>query len=191
VGTVAQAWALNNSKGKGLETRSWRFDFSGGLSATGVWLKAMSAPDAAPGTILLSDQGKKTLATDASDRVNRGEQVLALDLLFFGDGAPQNPGPHAYAQMIASAGERPLGLEAAQLIALARWLGVRKVRVLTAGPRSQVIARVAAALEPALFEEITHREGIDSLRHLLDAPVEYQAAPELFCLGLLKAFDLR
>ncbi len=186
--TLSQAWALNNSKSKGLETRSWRFDFSNGLSATAVWLKAIEAPANSPATLLLNDQGKKASPPEASDRVNRGEQVLAVDLLFTGDAAPQNPGPYAYIPMISSAGDRPLGLEAAQLIALARWLGVPKTRVETTGPRSQVIAKVAATLAPNLFSEVLPRAGLPNLRHLLTAPVEYQSAPDLFCLDLLSIF---
>ncbi len=183
---LAHAWAAGNTKQKGIETRSWRFNFQDGLSATGVWLKAVTASAGAPATILLADGGKKTAGEAVSERVNRGEQVLALDLLFFGDAAPRNPGPHAYAQVISSAGERPLGIQAAQLIALVRWLEAPRVRIEATGPRSQVVARVAAALEPKLFAEVVTREGLTSLRQLLDAPVEYQAAPELFCLDLLR-----
>lgn len=184
---ITQAWALNNSKSKGLETRSWRFDFSNGLSATAVWLKAIEAPANSRATILLNDQGKKASAPEASDRINRGEQVLSVDLLFTGDAAPQNPGPYAYIPMISSAGDRPLGLEAAQLIALARWLGAPKTRVETVGPRTQVVAKVATTLVPNLFSEILPR-ATPNLRHLLNAPVEYQSAPDLFCLDLLNAF---
>jgi hypothetical protein len=185
--TITQAWALNNSKSKGLETRSWRFDFSNGLSATAVWLKAIEAPANSTATIVLNDQGKKASAPEASDRINRGDQVLAVDLLFTGDAAPQNPGPFAYIPMISSAGDRPLGLEAAQLIALARWLGAPKTRVETTGPRTQVLAKIATMLAPNLFSEILPRAA-SNLRHLLNAPVEYQSAPDLFCLDLLNAF---
>ncbi len=188
---VAQAWALGNTKSKGLETRSWRFDFSNGLSATAVWAKAIAAAETGPVTILLHDEGKKAAGTEAADRVNRGERALAVDLLFLGDAAPQKPGPAAWAQMIASAGDRPLGIQAAQLIALARWSGASRVRVETSGIRTQVIARVAATLAPGLFAEIVPRNGMASLRRLLDKPVEYQAAPELFCLGLFGVLDLR
>jgi hypothetical protein len=33
-------------------------------------------------------------------------------------------------------------------------------------------------------------DAIPSLRRLLDAPVEYQQAPDLFCLDLLRNFDV-
>ncbi|MBI3668069.1 MAG: hypothetical protein HY236_17860 [Acidobacteria bacterium] len=177
-----------------METRSYCFVLDHGLSAAGVWLKAIAAPVTAPATVILNDKGKKAAAAEVSDRVNRGEQVLAVDLLFTGDGAPQKPGPSDYTQMLASVGERPLGMEAAQLVGLARWLskisGGRQVRLETTGIRSQVAARVAAALEPGLFSAVVVRDGMPSLRHLLDAPVEYQDAPDLFCLDLFKEFDL-
>ena len=49
---------------------------------------------------------------------------------------------------------------------------------------------LAAALEPSLFSEIVIREGMPSLNYLLEKPVEYQEAAELFCLDLYKDFDL-
>ena len=187
---VARAWALANTKRKGLETRSYRFEFSSGLSATGVWLKAIAAPENAPVTLVLNDQGKKSAQAAVSDRVNRGEQVLAVDLLFTGDAAPQKPGPHAYAQMLATLGERALGIEAAQLAGLTAWTGRRPVRVEASGIRSEMAALAAAALDPAGFSEIVIRDGLRSLGQLLAAPVEYQAAPDLFCLDLYRQFDV-
>jgi dienelactone hydrolase len=190
---LEHAWALDSTRNKGVETRSYRFAFTNGLSATGVWLKAIASPADASATIVLDDRGKKAGAAEVCDRINRGEQVLAADLLFFGDAAPQNPGSWSYAQMLAATGDRPLGLEAAQLVELARWIqaGRRpRVRVETHGIRSQVVALVAAALAPDLLAAPTVREGMRSLRHLFDSPVEYRAAPDLFCLDLYKNFDI-
>jgi dienelactone hydrolase len=190
---IDNTWALGSSSNKGLQTRSYRFDFRNGLSATGVWLAPLQGGVAAA-TIVLNDKGKKSSDAAVSDRVNRGERVLALDLLFTGDIAPQNPGLFSYSEMLAATGDRPLGLEAAQLISLARWLrqnsGAAKVRIETTGIRSQVVAQVAAALEPELFSEVMVSGGMRSLRHLLDAPVEYEAAADLFCLDLFKLCDL-
>ena len=79
-------------------------------------------------------------------------------------------------------------------MAVAKWLRAKsatpKVRVETRGIRSQVVAQVAAALEPELFSEVRVHEGMQSLSYLLDAPVQFQDAPELFCLDLFKEIDL-
>lgn len=56
--------------------------------------------------------------------------------------------------------------------------------------RSQVEAVTAAALEPSLFRQVVSHGGIHSLRYLLDKPVDYRTAPDLFCLNLYKYFDL-
>jgi hypothetical protein len=186
---VATAWAMANTKGKGLGTRSYRFDFRNGLSATAVWLHAIAAPEKSPVSIVLNDNGKKASDVAASDRVNRGEQVLAVDLLFTGDAAGPKGETSDYAQMLAATGDRPLGMEAAQLIAIARWIGGHP-RLEASGIRSQMAAQVAAALEPELFSQLVVTGGMKSLRHLYDAPIEYEAAPDLFRLDLYKQFDV-
>jgi dienelactone hydrolase len=190
---VERAWAATNTHRQGLETRSYRIDYDNGLSAAAVWARALSAGEPAPATVVLHDKGKRAAAAVAADRVNRGEQVLAADLALTGEAEPQNPTARGVAQLLATLGERALGHEAAQLAALARWLrtqGAPSVRVETTGIRSQLIALVAAAVEPGLFAEVRVRDGMHSLAHLLDAPVKYEEAPDLFCLDLYKEFDL-
>jgi hypothetical protein len=95
--------------------------------------------------------------------------------------------------MINTTGARPLGIEAAHLIELAQWLkrqGATRVRLETNGPRTQVAALIAAALEPSLFSKVEIRNGMSSLRYLLDKPVSFQDAADLFCLDLYKFADL-
>jgi hypothetical protein len=53
-----------------------------------------------------------------------------------------------------------------------------------------VTALIAAALEPGLFSEVVVRDGMSSLQYLLDAPVRFQDAPDLFCLDLYKHYDI-
>jgi len=191
---IASAWRMWNTKNKGLETISYRFDFDNRLTATGVWLKALAAPADAPATLVLNDNGRKEAGAAVSDRVNRGEQVLALDPLFMGETIPQKPDPTDWELLVATTGDRPLGIEAGQVIAAAKWLrqisGQQSVRLETSGIRSEVVGLVAAALEPGLFSEQVSRQAMSSLGFLLDTPVIFRAAPELFCLDLLKDFDI-
>jgi hypothetical protein len=95
--------------------------------------------------------------------------------------------------MIYTTGDRPLGIEAAHLIGIANWLkqrGAASVRVEASGMRNQVVTMVAAALDPSMFSEVVVRNGIASLRYLIDKPVPYMEAPDLFCLDLYKVTDL-
>src|SRR6267378_390306 len=132
-------------------------------------------------------------ASYVSDRVNRDEQVLALDLTFFGDAWKENE-PFSYAQILDGEGDRPLGLQAAQLLAIANWIracaGAQKVRLESRGIRTQTIGLVAAALQPDLLSEVIVHEGMSSFDFLLQKPVTFDEAPELFCLDLYKDFDL-
>jgi hypothetical protein len=196
--TLDRVWTLANTKNKGVETLSYLFEMTdsatkSGLTANGVWLKAIESPGNAPLTVILNDKGKKDAGAEVSDRINRGEQVLALDLLFTGD-AWKDTEPYSYAQILGALGTRPLGLEAGQLLEIVRWIrgksGATKVRLESTGIRNQVAALAAAALEPDLFSEVRIHEGMRSLGYLLEVPVTFQEAPDLFCLDLYREFDL-
>jgi hypothetical protein len=67
---------------------------------------------------------------------------------------------------------------------------VDELQLETFGLRSQVIGLAAMALQPGLFGEAVVWAGATSLGFLLDSPVSYQDAPDLFCLDLYKEFDL-
>jgi dienelactone hydrolase len=191
---LEHAWALTNTKNKGVETRSYQFLFANGLSAAGVWAKAINSPNEAPATLVLNDKGKKAGASVVSDRLNRGEQVLAVDLVFTGDAAPGQDDFEEFPLMLATTGDRALGMEAAQLVSLAQWMkksfGSRKIQVESTGIRNQVAALIAADMEPTLFSEVAIHEGMPSLQYLMDVPVKFESAPDLFCLDLYKEFDI-
>jgi dienelactone hydrolase len=205
--TMTNVWPEFNTYHNQVESISYRFELSNGLGATGVWMKEVQSKTDAPLTIVLNDGGRQAAASErwdrvpeVGDRLARGQQVLALDLIFFGDSAPDVPMTQ-FTQMIAAEGERPLGLETAQLITLARWAkshwSAQTLRVEATGIRSQVIALLSAALEPRLFWQVETWDGMRSLSYLLDEPVDYggyfgkaAAAPDLFCLDLYKDFDI-
>jgi dienelactone hydrolase len=197
--TVGRAWLLANSYHNQLETLSYRFEFTNGLSAVGVWLKHVDATPNAPLTIVLDDEGKSKAAKEMLDgmpliasRLERGEQVLVMDLLFTGDAAPDNS--PIFAEMLAATGERPLGMETAQLIGVGMWANATlhpdALRIESIGIRSQVISLIASDLASNLFSAISIHSGMHSFAYLLDQPIHYDAAPDLFCLDLYKDFDI-
>jgi dienelactone hydrolase len=198
--TVSHAWPEQDTYHNQVQSLSYRFEFSNSLAATGVWLKDVQTQPHAPLTIVLNDEGKEAAATEAwgpfpevADRMERGDQVLVADLVFTGDAAPSQPTEY-FTEMLAAAGERPLGMEAAQLIGLVHWAvdkwSPASVRVETTGIRTQVISLVAAALQPGIVSQIENGAGMRSLSYLLNKPVLYTAAPDLFCLDLYKNFDI-
>jgi len=189
----AALWPVACAKSGGVESISYVFEYGNGLSANGVLTRAMGCPDNAPVTIILNDRGKKESAAPVAARVAKGDQVLALDLAFFGNAWRDVPVPE-YVQIIHGLGERPLGIMVGQLLDIASWMhdraGGARIRVESAGLRHQVVVLAAANLEPGLFSEITIRDGVKSLSSLLERPVQFSQAPELFCLDFFKYFDL-
>jgi hypothetical protein len=210
--TVTHAWLVKATSENKVESRSYRFEFSNGLSATGVLFSSASAPESAPITILISDKGMESTVDDVGDDVSRGQRVLVLDPLFFGD---NTPGPNsretlAYAQMLSSLGQRPLGLEAAQVTATVRWLSkhldngsptpnaddakasatLEPARIVTIGPRSETVAMTAAAIEPELFTGLESRQSISSLMDVFEHSSDYLGTPEMMCLDLYHDLDL-
>jgi hypothetical protein len=190
---IDSAWLVATTKQRGVETASYLLRTSDGLSASGVWLKALASKDDAPATIVLDDAGRGQAGNEAAERLNRGEQVLALDLALLGEAWSERE-TRRLQQNLNGLGERPIGIEAAELVVVARWLSARagssSTRLETRGIRSQLVALVAAALEPSAFSEIVVRDGMKSLGYALEKPVEYLDAPDLFCLDLYKDFDV-
>jgi dienelactone hydrolase len=195
---------------KGLESYGYRFEFSNGLSATGVLFRSMSTPDDSPAVVIIADEGMKATTDDVANLASSGKRVLALEPLFFGQNVPGTGdlGPASYSQMLNGLGERALGLEAAQVVAVAEWLNTgmqhgsptpgsitvaspkhAPTAVITSGPRSQSVALTAAALEPQLFASLDARHSIPSLGYVFEHPLKYNEVPELMCLDLFRDFD--
>lgn len=192
--SVARALRMANSKGMNFQSLSYRFDLSNGLSATGIWFKQDASPASEPVTIVLNDKGYQAAGQQVFDNLSSGHEVLALDLLFNGATKPEVPDSSDWELLVDSSGDRSLGLQAAQLLSIIHWLrstqGAREIQVETNGIRNQVIATVAAALEPEAFSGLDVQNGMKSFAYLLDKPVPLRAAPELFCLDLYKDFDI-
>jgi dienelactone hydrolase len=224
---MKHAWPLFSNRTKEVETLGYRLQFNNDLSATAIWLKPTTAADDSRLTVLLDDSGARTGGTNTiSESMSRGEQVLAVNLIFTGDASPDYPKsdpvhvPEVYTKLLtapsqmggvigwlktrppsaiyglllSAAGDRPLGMQAAQLIGVANWArqehGSRTFSAKAFGIRNQVTALVAAALEPAYFSELSVSDGMKSLGYLLGDAVRYQDAPDLFCLDLYKDFDI-
>ena len=188
--SIVRALRVDNDRAFDFRTLSYRFDFSNELSANGILLREEAAPEDAAATIVLDDKGYKAATNRVTQYLDRGEQVLALDLFFNGDLLPDRG---SWELLTDSSGARPLGLEAAQLVAIARWLHSttgKPVQVETVGIRNQVIALTAAAIAPEDFSLVTSANGMKTLSYLIDTPVPFRSAPELFCLDLYRYFDI-
>jgi hypothetical protein len=144
--------------------------------------------------ILVADKGRKESAARAEALLAEGARVVAIDPFYFGESQVAERG-YLYALLIGTVGERPLGVQAGQVMAVAGWAKSRwkdqPVRVVAEGPRTGLIALVAAALGPDTIAEVTLHAPPESLKEVIKSGVEYSERPEVFCFGLLESFDVR
>ena len=93
-----------------------------------------------------------------------------------------------------SVGERPLGVQAAQLLAAANWARQQfpgaPVSLRAVGWNASVAALIAGALADEPFREVTGRDTLGSLKSLIEKKIPYDDYPALFCFGLLRDFDV-
>ncbi len=146
--------------------------------------------------LLVGDAGRASLATEAERLASAGYRLLAIDPLLWGESKIKAQDPdYLYPLFIAAAGERPLGIQAAQLAAIARWTRGRQpkasVTIVAVGPRSCMAALVAAAVEPAAIAGLELSGCLASLKQLIEEDKTVESLPELFAFGLLAEFDIR
>jgi hypothetical protein len=144
--------------------------------------------------LIIADGGRKGAARDVEAQLAAGRRVLAMDPLHIGE---MNTGywNWLYALLISSVGDRPLGLQAGQVMAAARWLkddrGAGPVVLIARGARAGVCALVAAGLCQDAVSGAELNGSLDSLKEVIEKNWSFQNAPELFCFGLLEAFDCK
>ena len=144
-------------------------------------------------TILFGDDGRKSVAAEAERLLAAGQRVLAVDLFYFGESKIAQR-DFLYALLVAAVGERPLGLQASQVNAVAGWVrkqhGREPIGVVATGARSSLIALVAAGLQPGTVDRLELQDSLVSLKEIIEKNWSVDQKPELFCFGLLESFDI-
>jgi hypothetical protein len=143
-------------------------------------------------TIVFADDGRKSAAKEIETLLAAGRRVLAVDPFAFGESSMAGR-TYLYALLIATVGDRALGIEAGQLTAVSRWAteefqGIPVVQ--TIGPRSSLVALVAKAMEPKKLGDLQPSQHIESLHGILRNNWTVIDKPEMFCFGLLESFDV-
>ncbi len=114
-----------------------------------------------------------------------GQRVLSVDI--FGTGSRRVPTQYYLA--FDSSGERGLGLQVAQVLALLRHAGGR-CAIAAGGLTTPLVALMAAAVEPELVASLTTDMIMPTLDQLVEWPIDYADCPTLFCRNLLAYVDV-
>jgi len=146
------------------------------------------------GTVLLiSDQGRVPLGEQVDALLAQGKRVVVADLWYQGESHPTER-DYLFALVLSTIGERPLGVQASQLAALARWcmqsFDNQPVIVHAHGERATLLALVAASLELVAIRGTELYSSQTSLKQVIEKNLSFENAPEQFTFGLLREFDL-
>lgn len=146
--------------------------------------------------IVVADAGRSSVAEAIGNLADDGARVLAVDPVFMGESQTKAQDPqYTYPLFVSAVGERALGIQAAQLVAVARWArggqADGQVNFVAWGPRASMAALVAAAIAPADISGVEMNGALASLRELIEHDKAVEDLPELFAFGLLKEFDVR
>jgi dienelactone hydrolase len=144
--------------------------------------------------ILIADSGRAGAATEAARLLDSGYRVLAIDPANLGESKVASKGM-LFPLLVAAVGDRPLGVQAAQVAAVARWCaGERQtgpVTLVAVGPRSTTCALVAAGLEEEAIGQVELHGALGSLKEVIEQNWGADTVPELLSFGLLEAFDVK
>ncbi len=185
---TAVADEIDITETDGLKATTWRLRIGDAWAVPAVEL----AKGDGPTTIVVADAGKAKASAVVEALLAKGGRVVAVD--------PFNLGESHFARhdylwnlMVATVGDRPLGVQASQVAAVARWArnrDGRPVALVAEGPRSATIALVAAAIEPMAIGAVTAEGPDGGLKGLIGRKASFADAPEQYCFGLLEHFDL-
>jgi dienelactone hydrolase len=188
---TVQAASSSSEKRAGLKATHWRLNLGGKWTIPAVEL-LRGEPKGT--VILLSDAGRRSDPQSVARLLAAGNRVLALDLFYFGEARVEQH-DYLFALLLTAIGDRPLGLQASQLAAVARWLRTERnagpVTVVAVGPRLSTVALVAAALEEKAIARLELQGSLGSLKEVIKQNRSVEQMPELFCFGLLEAFDIK
>lgn len=142
--------------------------------------------------ILMGDEGRGQLHETVESLLAEKKRVIAVDPFYFGESKIAER-DFLFGLLVSSVGKRPLGIQSAQIAALAHMLAKEKsgkVSLHAVGPRTSLIAVTAAALDPEAFETVKTAGAFNSLHDIIEQDMTVQQAPELFSFGLLREFDI-
>ena len=192
-GMPVEAFNLGGDQRDGTRAVYWklRIDNSWTLPAVEMAGAAAGAPKST--VLVVADAGRATVASAIAALVAEGKRVVAVDPFYFGESRIAKR-DFLFAMLLAGLGERPLGLQAGQLAAVARWLADQRklgaVEIASFGPRTSLAALVAGALETKAVSTVRTKDGLASLHDILAQNLSVDKTPELFCFGLLEWFDI-
>lgn len=170
----------------------WRLQMGGAWTVPAVELVRGNPKKTA---VLVADGGRASAAKHVARLLESGYHVIVLDAFNRGECKLSGKQLRRFPLQVAAQGDRPLGLQASQLAAAARWASAqhdhRAVTLVALGPVSGTFALVAAGLEEKAVGQVELHGSLGSLKEVIQRNWRAEEYPEMFCFGLLEAFDIK
>lgn len=188
---LAQAEQVAQDEKEGIRATFWR------MSLGNVW--TVPVVELERGTprqtvVVVADDGRQSLTARITELLQSDTRVLAVDPFYLGE-SKISQRDFLFALLVAAVGDRPLGLQASQVAAIARWATSQRdagpVTLMAFGPRCTAMALIAATLEEKAIGEVVLHDSLGSLQEVIERNWAVNEKPELFCFGLFESFDIR
>jgi hypothetical protein len=188
---TVQAEKVGSEEKGGIRATFWKLKMDGAWTVPVVEL-VRGEPKAT--AILINDAGRRTDPVTAGRLLAEGRRVLAVDPFYLGESKIEKR-DFLFALLVAAVGDRPLGLQASQLAAVARWAHAEHrtgpVTLVAVGPRTSTMALAAAGLEEKAIGRLELHGALGSLKEIIEQNRSVDQMPEMFCFGLLETVDVR
>jgi hypothetical protein len=144
-------------------------------------------------SIVIADGGRSSVSSQIEQILKSGRSVLAVDPFYLGESKIAKR-DFLFALLVSSVGERPLGVQAQQLIQIAQYCktarGHKDVRLHAIGPRTSLMALAAAASDEKAIDGLELSGSLGSLKEVIEQGGQVDKTPEQFCFGLLATTDI-
>jgi hypothetical protein len=178
------AQSTGTAEADGVTVKQWRIRLDNDWTVPAVELSRAGSGNP---VILIGDEGRARLAKEAERLIADGRRVIAVDPFYFGESKIAKR-DYLFALLVSSVGDRPLGIQASQIAAIARWLK-QPVSIEAYGPRTSLIAKIAAELDKKAIANVNTHGEFTSLKDVISRNMAADQAPELFCFGLLESMN--
>jgi len=148
--------------------------------------------DAKSTAVVLNDAGRAAASAEVSRLLGEGKRVIVVDPWYFGESKVEKK-DYLFALLLATTGDRPLGLQASQVASVARWAQKTygsTVTISATGPRSSLFSLIAMAIEPQAIGGANLSGSLTSLKEVIEQNKSVDQWPEMFCFGLLETFNI-
>jgi len=169
------------------------------LNMKGEWTVpavAVSRSDSTTNSVavIVADKGKRSLEDCVTKLLEIHSIVVAVDVLYTGEQIASSCSPGQCAMMVSTIGERPVGIQVAQMGTVIQWackeFKANEVSLYGVGWNAGIITLSACALNKNRVAYLSIRDSLSSLKNLIEEHNDYETCPPLFCFGLLEQFDV-